>query len=138
MHTMKYSNIEFEVNIPEKQIACELESNVVDLPQRSVKEHIEDALDNPIGAGDISTVVKKGDKVAIIISDITRKWQAIPTYLPILVDRLNKCGIADEDIIIVSACGTHRIQTDAEHKELLGCLLYTSYKQMTQWHFQQL
>ena len=48
MHTMKYSNIEFEVNIPETQIACELESNVVDLPQRSVKEHIEYALDNPV------------------------------------------------------------------------------------------
>ena len=128
MHTMKYSNIEFEVNIPETQIACELESNVVDLPQRSVKEHIEYALDNPIGAGDISTVVKKGDKVAIIISDITRKWQAIPTYLPILVDRLNKCGIADEDIIIVSACGTHRRQTDAEHKELLGEDLFKRLK----------
>ncbi|MGM9532084.1 lactate racemase domain-containing protein, partial [Intestinibacter sp.] len=92
MHTMKYSNIEFDVNIPEEQIACELESNVVELSQRTVKEHIEYALDNPIGAGDISTVVKKGDKVAIIISDVTRKWQAIPTYLPILVDRLNKCG----------------------------------------------
>ena len=117
MHSMKYSSIEFEVNIPETQIACELESNVVDLPQRSVKEHIEYALDNPIGAGDISTVVQKGDKVAIIISDVTRKWQAIPTYLPILVDRLNKCGIADEDIIVISACGTHRRQTDEEHKE---------------------
>ena len=128
MHTMKYSNIEFEVNIPETQIACELESNVVDLPQRSVKEHIEYALDNPIGAGDISTVVKKGDKVAIIISDITRKWQAIPTYLPILVDRLNKCGIADEDIIVISACGTHRRQTDEEHKELLGEDLFKRLK----------
>ena len=41
MHTMKYSNIEFDVNIPEEQIACELESNVVELPQRTVKEHIE-------------------------------------------------------------------------------------------------
>ena len=40
MHSMKYSSIEFEVNIPETQIACELKSNVVDLPQRSVKEHI--------------------------------------------------------------------------------------------------
>ena len=40
MHSMKYSSIEFEVNIPETQIACELESNVVDLPQRSVKEHL--------------------------------------------------------------------------------------------------
>ena len=49
MHSMKYSSIEFEVNIPETQIACELESNVVDLPQRSVKEHIEYALDNSIG-----------------------------------------------------------------------------------------
>lgn len=128
MHTMKYSNIEFDVNIPEEQIACELESNVVDLPQRTVKEHIEYALDNPIGAGDISTVVKKGDKVAIIISDITRKWQAIPTYLPILVDRINKCGVSDEDILVISACGTHRRQTDEEHKELLGEDLFKRLK----------
>ena len=128
MHTMKYSNIEFDVNIPEEQIACELESNVVELPQRSVKEHIEYALDNPIGAGDISTVVKKGDKVAIIISDVTRKWQAIPTYLPILVDRINKCGVPDEDITVISACGTHRRQTDEEHKELLGEDLFKRLK----------
>ena len=128
MHTMKYSNIEFDVNIPEEQIACELESNVVELPQRTVKEHIEYALDNPIGAGDISTVVKKGDKVAIIISDVTRKWQAIPTYLPILVDRINKCGVPDEDITVISACGTHRRQTDEEHKELLGEDLFKRLK----------
>ena len=81
-----------------------------------------------LGAGDISTVVQKGDKVAIIISDVTRKWQAIPTYLPILVDRLNKCGIADEDIIVISACGTHRRQTDEEHKELLGEDLFKRLK----------
>lgn len=128
MHTMKYSNIEFDVNIPEEQIACELESNVVELPQRTVKEHIEYALDNPIGAGDISTVVEKGDKIAIIISDITRKWQAIPTYLPILVDRINKCGVPDEDILVISACGTHRRQTDEEHKELLGEDLFKRLK----------
>ena len=128
MHFMKYSNIEFEVNIPETQIICELESNVVDIPQKSVEEHIEYALDNPIGAGDISTVVKKGDKVAIIVSDITRKWQSMSTYLPILVDRLNKCGIEDEDIIVVSACGTHRRQTDEEHKELLGEDLFKRLK----------
>ncbi len=128
MHTMKYSNIEFDVNIKEEQIACELESNVVELPKRTVKEHIEYALDNPIGAGKLSTVVKKGDTVAIIISDVTRKWQAISTYLPILVDRLNSCGVADEDIIVISACGTHREQTEEEHKALVGEDLYKRLK----------
>lgn len=130
MHKMKYSNVEFEVNIKEEQIACELESNEVELPKRTVKEHIEYALDNPIGAGDLSTVVNEGDTVAVIISDITRKWQAIPTYLPILVDRLNKCGIKDEDILIISACGSHREQTVEEHKALIGEDLYNRVKIM--------
>ena len=53
---MKYGQQEFEVKLPPELIAAELEPNHVDLPQRTVPEHIHYALEHPIdsdrGAGE--------------------------------------------------------------------------------------
>ncbi len=124
MVSMKYSNTEFAVHLPEGQIAEVLEANKVNLPERTVPEIIADALDHPIGAGPLSEYVKAGETVCILISDVTRRWQSPSTYLPVLVGRLNALGIPDKDILILAATGTHRRQTEQEHKLLLGEDLY--------------
>ena len=98
--------------------------NTVNLPKRTVREHIEYALDHPIGRGPLSEAVHPGDKVCIVISDTTRRWQQPSTYLPILVERLNQAGIPDKDILILCATGTHRQQTEKEHISLVGEDLY--------------
>lgn len=124
MENMKYSDTTFAVPLNPRQIVAEVHANAVDLPKRTVREHIEYALDHPIGAGPIEKAVQPGDKVCIIISDITRRWQQPGTYLPILVERLNRAGIPDADILILCATGTHRKQTKAEHISLVGEELY--------------
>lgn len=124
METMKYSDTAFPVHLDPGQVVAELHANAVDLPKRTVREHIEYALDHPIGAGPIEEAVQAGDKVCIIISDVTRRWQQPSTYLPILVERLNRAGIPDEDILILCATGTHRRQTEEEHISLVGEDLY--------------
>lgn len=124
MHQLKYSDFAFEVPLEEGQIMAELCPNAVNLPKRSAKEHIEYALDHPIGTGPLSDVVHAGDTVCILVSDITRMWQSQNLYLPILVDRLNRCGVSDENILIVFATGTHRKQTEEEHIALVGEDLY--------------
>ncbi len=124
MESMKYSDTEFLVSLDPKQVVAEVHANTVELPKRTVREHIEYALDHPIGAGPIEEVVHSGDKVCIIISDVTRRWQQPSTYLPILVERLNRAGIPDEDILILCATGTHRRQTEEEHISLVGEELY--------------
>ena len=48
----------------------------VELPQRTTRERIEYALDHPIGQGGLGEAVKPGDKVCIVISDVTRSWQS--------------------------------------------------------------
>ena len=121
---MKYSNTEFVVSLDPQQVVAEVHANAVDLPKRTVREHIEYALGHPIGTGPIEEVVQQGDKVCIIISDITRRWQQPSTYLPVLVERLNRAGIPDEDILILCATGTHRKQTEEEHISLVGEELY--------------
>lgn len=124
MEKMKYSDTEFSVSLDPRQVVSEVHANTVELPKRTVREHIEYALDHPIGAGPIEEAVRAGDKVCIIISDVTRRWQQPSTYLPILVERLNRAGIPDEDILILCATGTHRRQTEEEHISLVGEELY--------------
>ena len=120
MEQMKYSDTAFAVSIDPAQVLCEVHANQVELPKRTVREHIEYALDHPIGAGPIEEAVQPGDKVCIIISDVTRRWQQPSAYLPVLVDRLNRAGIPDEDLLIRCATGTHRQQTEEEHIALVG------------------
>lgn len=124
MERMKYSDTEFEVSLAPQQIVAEVHANSVDLPKRTVREHIEYALDHPIGAEPIEEAVHAGEKVCILISDTTRRWQQPSTYLPVLVERLNHAGIPDEDILILCATGTHRKQTEEEHISLVGEDLY--------------
>lgn len=120
MHQMKYSSIAFDVPIREELIAAELESNRVPLPKMTPEEHIRDALAHPIGTGTLDAVVKAGETVCVVIPDTTRKWQSPAIYVPILVEELNACGVRDEDILIVSATGTHRRQTREEWAGLVG------------------
>ena len=124
METMKYSDTEFTVSLALQQVVAEVHANTVELPKRTVREHIEYALDHPIGAGPIEETVQPGEKVCIIISDVTRRWQQPSTYLPILVERLNRAGIPDGDILILCATGTHGLQTEEEHISLVGEDLY--------------
>jgi Uncharacterized conserved protein len=107
-HYMKYGDKEFSVGLDESFIAAELHSNVVSLPQKTALEHINEALDNPIGSPRLEEMVKPGQTVCIVVPDATRLWQSPNVYVPAVVARLNKCGIRDEDIRILTATGTHR------------------------------
>lgn len=124
MERMKYSDTEFDVSLDPRQVVAEVHANAVNLPKRTVREHIEYALDHPIGAGPIEEAIHPGDKVCIVISDTTRRWQQPSAYLPVLVERLNKAGIPDKDLLILCATGTHRKQTEEEHISLVGEDLY--------------
>ncbi len=121
---MKYGTKSFEVHLPPEQIAAEVEANHVDLPQRTVAEHIRYALDHPIDSAPLRELVKPGESVCIIISDVTRRWQSPETYIPILVEELEHAGIRDEDMLILSATGTHRTQTEEEKIGLVTKAVY--------------
>jgi lactate racemase len=79
------------------------------------------ALDAPLGTPPLDKIVRAGERVVIVTSDITR-YTGGEIYLPILVERLNRAGIADEHIEIIIALGIHRPQTESEHRKILGPL----------------
>lgn len=124
---MQYGSGSLSCNIPEKNFLGFLNGNS-DSKDDSVKEIILEALESPIGSKRISEKVKSGDKVCIVISDITRCWQRIDLYLPYIIKELNEAGIKDEDITLLCANGSHRKQTEEEHKLLIGEELYKRFR----------
>lgn len=88
---------------------------------------LKESLDHPIGSKRLGEIAKAGQKVALIISDVTRPC---PSYkiLPFVVGELNEAGVKDEDIIIVSGLGSHRKQSREEHQRLVGDDLFHRVK----------
>ena len=74
---------------------------------------IRAALDQPSGAPRLEQMVQPGQRVVVIIDDITRET---PTHLmlPFILERLVKAGISREAIKVVIALGTHRPMIEAE------------------------
>lgn len=106
------------VEVPEKNLLGILMAN--DMPRGLTnEEEVRRALDNPIGAPCLKDIVKPGEKIAVITSDITRPC---PTYriMPPLLDELYAAGCRPEDITLVFALGSHRRHTPEEMLKLAG------------------
>ncbi len=88
---------------------------------------IREALRRPINSGPLAEKVKTGDKVVVIHTDITR---ATPNdrMLPVLLGELEAAGVARRDITLLNALGTHRPQTDAELRQMLGDQIVDNYR----------
>ncbi len=90
-------------------------------PESSAQEMVRQALSAPLGTRPVAEIVRAVERLVIITSDITR-YTGSEIYLPLLIDELNKCGIADQQISILIALGIHRPQTAEEHRKILGSL----------------
>jgi nickel-dependent lactate racemase len=113
------------ISIPygQEQIALALKADLI-LPPPSTPISDETgailrALHNPIGTPPLADIVDPGDKVAIVVNDITRLARS-DLMLPPILNTLNQAGVADSDIFVVFALGTHRRQTDQERQRIVG------------------
>src|SRR5215475_13876182 len=77
------------------------------------------AIENPIGTAPLREIVRPGERVAIVVNDITRLTRT-DLLLPPIVNTLNAAGIPYRDMFIVFALGIHRQQTDEERKLIVG------------------
>ncbi|GFN23152.1 nickel-dependent lactate racemase [Thermanaeromonas sp. C210] len=85
------------------------------------------AFASPVGTPPLRELVRKGDRVAIVTSDITRPCPS-KVLLPLILEELQEAGIRREDIIIVLAVGNHRPHTEEEKRALLGEGVYAAYR----------
>ena len=85
------------------------------------------ALDNPIGQpGPLRVRLKAREKVLIIVSDQFRQTR-VDVVLPVLLDELRKGGVAEDNVHILFATGTHRPPEPDEQARILGPDLYARF-----------
>lgn len=118
-HYIKYGEKTIELGLSEKKLLQELHSKEVS-PISNLEKELNNLLDNPIDSKPFNEIFMKGDKIVIVVSDITRLWLQTIKFLPMVVKRLNDIGISDENIAILIANGTHRTQTSEELIKIVG------------------
>jgi len=88
-------------------------------PVSGVRRAIEASLSRPMGCSRLRDLVKPGQTVALVVTDITRKLPE-EIIVPSLVKELEAGGIRKKDILAVVATGTHRPNTPEELREKFG------------------
>ncbi len=116
--TLAYGHDSTQLEIPDSHPVRELRLRQAP-PEVPATEAIRAALESPIAAKPMAEIFRRGERTVIIVPDGTRQAQT-PTYLPVLLDRLNELGISDTDIRIVIATGSHRVPEPAEFPLLVG------------------
>lgn len=121
-----YGKEKVTLTVPDSNMQAVIEPNVVDMAIAGLDE-VKRALGNPIGSPHLKDIVKQGEKICIVTSDITRPMPS-KTVLPPLLDELHEAGCKDEDITIVFALGNHRRHTQEEMIQLVGEDVYTKIR----------
>lgn len=124
--SMKYGKEAFELNIENNNIKIINSSLSTEI--KGEADVLKFAIENPIGSQRLKDIVKPDEDVCIIIPDITRLWQKPFLYLPYVIRELEEAGVRDKNIHFISALGTHRKQTEEEHKLLIGEELFKRFK----------
>jgi lactate racemase len=122
--TLAYGQTGLDVELPDNSQVIR-PAFVPGLPDENAA--IRAALSMPLGSPPLHALVKKGDKVVVAHSDITR---ATPNerILPVLLAELEAAGVQREDITLLCALGAHRRQTEAETRALLGDFIVEHYR----------
>ena len=119
-YSFRYGDGTVDFEYPQEDVIKVLEPNKVEIPNKGEEEIIREAIENPIGSPKLEEIVKAGETVCIVVPDVTRLWAKPAVICKILVEKLNKIGVKDDDILFISGVGTHRLQ------EKRG--LYKSYR----------
>lgn len=121
---LKYGKGHVEFEIEENNYMCSLLPNEIEFELKG-EEEVKRALENPIETKRLKDIVKPGEKIAIITSDITRPMPS-KVVLPPVIHELKMADVQEKDITIVLALGIHRGHSEEEKKSLVGEEIYNS------------
>ena len=94
---------------------------------------VDESLDHPIGVPRLEASLKPGMNIVVLVDDITRPTPTA-TILPPLLRRIAQAGIADDQIKIIMAPGTHRPMTEEELVIKLGRRILDRYTVLNRDH----
>lgn len=126
--SFKYGDGHMDFSFPDEDIIKVIEPAHVEIPEGTEEEKIAEAINNPLGTGRLEEIIKPTDTVCILVPDMTRQWGRPAQIMSVLVPMLEKIGVKDENMLIVSATGTHKTQTPEEHALIVGQDIYDRIK----------
>jgi nickel-dependent lactate racemase len=107
-----------EFDIPDKNVTYYVERKKLPAVQ-DVRGSVAEALRTPIGTSPLNKLAKRGDKVVVLVDDLTRPTPQNEVLPPVL-EELCAGGLPADNVEIMIALGTHRPMTDAEIVDHLG------------------
>jgi nickel-dependent lactate racemase len=116
--SLPYGKSTIKVKVPKENLIGVIEPR--DLPPvKDPVEAVKKAVSNPISSPRLFEIAKSGDKVAIVVTDITRRCPD-NILMPVILSELKKGGVRTEDITAVIALGIHRPMTPEEIRTKIG------------------
>lgn len=126
--SFKYGDGHMDFSFPDEDILKVIEPAHIQVPEGTEIEKITEAIENPIGTPKLEEMIKPTDTVCILVPDMTRQWGRPAEIMSVLVPKLESIGVKDENMLIVSAVGTHKKQTPEEHALIVGKDIYDRIK----------
>ncbi len=96
-------------------------------PEAAVRRALEDPIGSP-ALSELAKRVKAGGKVVIAHDDLTRPAPPRRLMIPIIMDILNRAGVKDEQVFLLSANGNHCKWPDASFRAYFGEELYRRFR----------
>ena len=119
-YQFRYGSGTVNAELDEQQVLGVLSGNDV-APLADIRSALNSALDNPVQSEPLYKFAHKGDRVALVVSDMSRFWMRQDLVIPHLVDYLREhCQIPYDDISIVVANGTHTGGDEHELRTLVS------------------
>ena len=120
---LQYGTGDLDVDIPSSNITVLEPKPEEGRPNEAAS--FREALRNPIGSAPLKEVVGAGERLAVVIPDITR---ALPRerLLPWLFEELS--SVPPENVTIVNGTGSHRANTEEELVEMVGWDVYDTFR----------
>ena len=111
------------VNMPDNRTTVIEPLFMPSIPDQAAS--IYHALMHPIRSRPLRECVSAGETVAIVVCDVTRPMPSA-LVLPVLLDELRH--VPREQIVLISATGTHRANTSEELEQMLGAEILRNYR----------
>lgn len=111
-YSLPYGDKTLEIEVPSQNFLY-YAAPVANMEIPDQEKTITQAFDHPIGTLKLEEMVHPGQKIAILLDDVTRPTPKRILLLEVL-RRLKKGGIPDCDITLIMALGTHRTLTAEE------------------------
>lgn len=126
--SFRYGDGQMNFSFPDEDILGVIEPGDCEIPQGSDEEKVRFAIDHPVGCDMLDKIIHPGETVCMIVPDTTRQWGHPHEIISVLVEKLEAIGVNDSDMLIISATGTHRKQTQEEHRAIVGDEVYQKVK----------